>query len=516
MDLNLTQAVWTAQIWRPAGAIVARWWDANQKMKRWRDLSVNVKEDKDDGNSNAGFLSAWAFTFGAAFQLGTGASEDLQLFVKIDADDADATHTNIEVYLEQALENLVCSGNIADGTIPATLTLTEQNSSGISGTVYVAAIPSADNDEIILTLYPGWQARTCIAAPATSSTESVRRRDMLFRQHELSQIQQEVAYFQAIMASCRSSFEWFFSQDGPGGSILLTGARKFLDVALTVDEDGGIDVARTGVLAALDDRMRDDTNAQTVAENTVSASAFTADGDNSGAIGSLTPSVTNDVEAGTLELVCVNEVIGNIEFEVRLRQTDPSRPVLVGRYRARMGQYWEDPFMGVSFTTAYSISEAGDGATQMSGWSVTGETDDNTNDGILYWALTNPSGTVRRLKIYKSSSGGTANLVAQGDVTGDGVVTCTSRNGSGLTVVATVAYTEDDETISANTIDLQPPKSTTSNGPDVWQSTTANDYASRFATFLALNYPGANLPDTTAGSETADDSSFSAGAGFEG
>lgn len=96
-----------------------------------------------------------------------------------------------------------------------------------------------------------------------------------------------------------------------------------------------------------------------------------------------------------------------------------------------------------------SIAEAGDASNQMSAWTFTGESSSNTNSYVLYWKLEN-SGTTRTVSIYKDSAG--ANLVAQGSRDGDGEVTLTQQNSSGLAGTVTVAYTADDTTISANTL----------------------------------------------------------------
>ena len=96
-----------------------------------------------------------------------------------------------------------------------------------------------------------------------------------------------------------------------------------------------------------------------------------------------------------------------------------------------------------------AIVEAGDAANQLSGWTLVGENFTNTDDGYLYWGLTD-SGGDRTVSLYKDSGAAAANLVAQGTRTGDGAITLTAQNSSGLTGTVTVAYSGDDVTYTAN------------------------------------------------------------------
>ncbi len=94
--------------------------------------------------------------------------------------------------------------------------------------------------------------------------------------------------------------------------------------------------------------------------------------------------------------------------------------------------------------------EAGDVSTQLSNWLFYGVTGDNTNAGILYWSLANVT-TTRTVSVYKSATKTAGNLVAQGSRTGDGSITLSAQNSSGLTGTVTVAFTVDD-TDAANLI----------------------------------------------------------------
>lgn len=100
----------------------------------------------------------------------------------------------------------------------------------------------------------------------------------------------------------------------------------------------------------------------------------------------------------------------------------------------------------VARSTADSV--AGDSATQLASFVVAGENFSNTDSGKLYWKLTNSS-TTRTVKLYKDSA--MTAEVASGSRSGDGSVSLTASNSSGITATVTVTYSADD-TDAANII----------------------------------------------------------------
>ena len=97
------------------------------------------------------------------------------------------------------------------------------------------------------------------------------------------------------------------------------------------------------------------------------------------------------------------------------------------------------------------VTEAGDANDQLSDWVVTGANSGNTNAGELYWKLTDSAGT-RTVDLYKNADGQSGNKVATGSRAGDGVIVLSAVNGSGMAGFVTVAYTEDDTDLAANTL----------------------------------------------------------------
>jgi hypothetical protein len=95
--------------------------------------------------------------------------------------------------------------------------------------------------------------------------------------------------------------------------------------------------------------------------------------------------------------------------------------------------------------TTPSVTEAGDTGGQLASWSLSGTGE------LLYWKLTNPSGTDHYVTLYKGSQGGYA--VAQGYVTGNGVIYGSPLNESGIYFAVTLTYSGED-TDNANTVQL--------------------------------------------------------------
>jgi len=93
----------------------------------------------------------------------------------------------------------------------------------------------------------------------------------------------------------------------------------------------------------------------------------------------------------------------------------------------------------------------GDVSTQLSSLVLADIASDNTNRGIVYWELTN-TGSTRKVDLFKDVA--KASLVASGTRTGDGSITLTEQNSSGLSGSVTVTYTTDD-TDAGNTIDTK-------------------------------------------------------------
>jgi len=115
---------------------------------------------------------------------------------------------------------------------------------------------------------------------------------------------------------------------------------------------------------------------------------------------------------------------------------------------------------GLTFkiVTRTVIYESGDGANQLSNWSLSGAVkrkgnEDSSGDlsdgnsdyyGVYYVKLYDTAGT-RTVELYQDS--GLTTMVASGSRVGDGTITLAQAGGSGLSGSVDVAYTGDDPSI---------------------------------------------------------------------
>lgn len=118
-----------------------------------------------------------------------------------------------------------------------------------------------------------------------------------------------------------------------------------------------------------------------------------------------------------------------------------------------------------SASATATIVEAGDALNQTSLWILNGVTPTFSNSFVLYWGLTDTAGT-RTINIYRASDGAPGNLVASGSYVGNGNITLTEQNSSGISGSVEVTYTADDITYSANTLTLS--YTITKQGTDTW------------------------------------------------
>lgn len=216
------------------------------------------------------------------------------------------------------------------------------------------------------------------------------------------------------------------------GSYLTTVVREDLSV---------VGSTSSAVLEALADAM--ETASDTVRQNTTSATTPTADDDNAG--NGTMSSVTTTQQCrdnNDFEITCTNATTKTSErWSVTCSR-------LGGLGTAVTGEEFESESAGVKFTISAQedITETGDENNQLSGWSFTGakkglNTDPN---GKLYVTLTDTAGT-RTVSCYKDA--GRTQLVCQGSRSGNGTVTLTQQNGSGLSGSVSVAYVANDNNI---------------------------------------------------------------------
>jgi len=182
---------------------------------------------------------------------------------------------------------------------------------------------------------------------------------------------------------------------------------------------------------------------------------------------------------------------GSELWSVKINKKDETKLINLGT--ATTGVEFENEKYGIKFTItrATAILEQYDDANQLSNWSLSGVTRAFCHDyGILYAELSDVAGT-RTVTLYKSIAFGSSEEVAQGSRSGDGVITLTERNSSGISGNVTVAYTGDDSKI------IILPVLEFAVG-DKFYFNTFHDGAGLFQTFFVEEWDTA-LPSTSSG-----------------
>ena len=233
---------------------------------------------------------------------------------------------------------------------------------------------------------------------------------------------------------------------------LRTGFTSTATTPVTVQRSvdastGAVTLTYGGVLADVDNDMEDNTGGSGeihVAPFDLSAGAVTFDADNAGAGTATGPTMLSNARVGryTFRLVKEFDTAGREEFsgEVKL----DGEPVVVrGVGRLRVGAVYRDPALGISsFTINRSFTKTGDAgnadlAAAAAVSSIDGETTSNTASGQLGVQI-DANASNWDISFYKTTDTSqftSANLVARATNIATGAVfTATEQNGSGLTI----------------------------------------------------------------------------------
>lgn len=101
------------------------------------------------------------------------------------------------------------------------------------------------------------------------------------------------------------------------------------------------------------------------------------------------------------------------------------------------------------------IIESGDTANQLNNWQLSGVTANNSDGYKLYWNLSDLLGGQPNVELYKTSAGVLEDRVAVGSRTGNGLITLSESNSSGVSGSVTVVYSADDTDLANNTLQIR-------------------------------------------------------------
>lgn len=468
----------------------------HRQLKNLREFFRRDRTHVLEFNEAADKLSAWTF---AGVDYGVNTDEDGYLYVTLTDETPGAGQARVSVYSDSARTALVAQGDAADGN---TATLTAQNSSGLTGTVLLGTVGATNADiellvvrdlpmGLILVLNDDQYDADALAAARIGDAQIVALLDQA--------IQRNKGAFEVFARTVIKTF------------VTSTETEIFRH---TVDDDGtGLLTLETkGILDDLNDHMADNPGgtAQYIADPNPTLSAWTADSDNDGVVSFTGDAAKDWAQDGTVKVQCTDATLGSEKFEVTFIDSI-TKATKKARKDATIKKAFVDPDVGLAFTMNRSVSETNDGNNQLSSYAISGENADNTNGGVLYFAI-RANGTDWDIQVFKTANGAanntTADLVAQGTTTassGTETVTLVEQNASGLS--GSVVF--DHDATNAEDTDIQLDLRVCSLN-DRWTATITATYSGAvFAEFFADLF--SMVPRVTATGTAIDDSLASVG-----
>ena len=400
------------------------------------------------------------------------------------------------------------------GTASSTVTLTEQNSSGVSGTwTLPGSVTVTADDSLQLEVVLDFSALLPFVYTQTDGIEDDKdsRRVMQAAYDQIAALQNQAIGVLEIAAAAMLLGD-AQNETGRGNDFASSGETSLQTETVNTDESGNVSRSRGGLFEVLRQAMADETtgSTQAVVERSVSAAAGVATSTNQGqgTIASHTP--LEKCQEGRLFLECVDDTIGSELFSgyFYINATDRRTPVS----GLQVGKSWSGPNGLGPIALQRTLSKTGDVGSDtdlgpIAGFAVTGETSANTDDGVLYWEIV-ASGGNWDLSFYSASTRSTSTLVAKAEnyATGAAFV-ATAANGSGMTVTGTIG--SGPTTTTAGTLNLNVFKvENTNNVRDSFSvSVTVAASPGLVQTILAQHFSenGSQLNSTTAGAETFQD-----------
>lgn len=420
-------------------------------------------------------------------------------------------------------------GRVTNVAAAGTGTIVAQNSSGLGGTITMAATVAAETDDIHhLKTFVDFRLVAKAMETGSDSTS-----DTNASASYAAMIDAYTAAGLAVRGALNgfiANFSRFALSDT---GVPVAKGRTFLESADTTvfqevqrrDSDGNVVVDKSGLLSTQRLCMADETTGgeQDVVRRVPSASAATFFSSNSG-LGSIASHSPGEAAPEmTITGTCVQGVdtgrLGSEEFEISYNYLDKGQRVIRREsINLRVGKTWTGSFGVGPISLVRTYSKTGDGsnlhlaaATGATAPSVTGETNSNTDAGILYWQVV-ANGSNWDYEFYKSSTYGAATLVAEATNIATGAnFTASAQNASGLTIVykagsAPVAATQG--TLNLNPFKVQN-SSRIADGFTIDVAVAASPGS--FQSLVSRMWPGAHLNSDTSGSESISDDYVKAG-----
>ncbi len=423
-NAGLTQAQFDKVSLR-LGFVISLLRAAREMRNRFRRSSVRTIEVKD---YNANFATPPVLT---GVKLGTNTNANGEIIWRVTG----AGPYTVKGYTATGGSGEVCTGSAAAN---ATVTLAASNSSGLTGTILLAASVTAENDDKHRTAcFPDFPLQVPPIFDGTETRDGGARAAI---EAALGQMADQAAQIESLalglLGTIMRTYVGPTVQVGsPNGSLLSP--------IITADGSGALSASITGTAEELRTNMKDNTTVQYVVQAAPSAGSRTYETGNVGQGTIASPTLYQHAKAGLVIIRCTDGTVGAEKFQVTLQPTDLS-DVITAANPLTVGQVFVDQKIGIaSMTLVRTFSKTGDGTNVdfavATGATVSGLTPSNSSGGSFGVKITANGGNWD-VAFYKTTSGfATGDIVAQATAVAAGAAfQATAVNRSGLTINWTV------------------------------------------------------------------------------
>lgn len=421
-NLALGQTVWN-KTFRRLGWILSN-------IKKLRDLErfydgSRLRTQIVELNDTLSSTSLWALS---GVVIGTNTDEDGLLYVRI----TDGSPNTVTVYKTTGggSGDRVASGTGADG---ATVTLSALNSSGITGTVKLATIGANETDDLHrLLVFPDAFVRSRAIFDGTSQEDGANKTAI---DAACNATRSEISSAIVVWTSMVQTFlrsEW--------ARVMKSSQDSTQPIVKDTREDEGAITSRfAGLLEDGRANMADEgtPSAQTVLKRTVTPGSPAFHASNTGAGTMATPIMEEWAGDGLIRLSCFNSNTIPETFTVS-QIIDATGKAIVAAKKLTLGRVYADPTIGIRAMTllrewTFPTGSTSDVSKTQADWSLSGETADFTNDGIIYLKVTGSAGAWV-ITGYSSATYDSAYAVFTSAAGAAGAtVVLSASNGSGIT-----------------------------------------------------------------------------------
>jgi len=373
-----------------------------------RDYSFSIEEFGDVDSQ----LSSWSLS-GVEFE--TNTDVDGLIYVSLDYNGVD-TYT-VSLFKDSGRTEKVAEGTTGSST--GTVSLSEQNDSGLSGLVNLDY--SNDSTDIYLKIIPDFRLVLKWLSP-----EEGEEWQEAYQRFVFDLLDKLKAQMESALSKVESSFDKFLTD----AWAKLVGSTESTITSQDVDTDasGDTTISYEGLAGDFADSMDDVGVSVTEAGFSVS-SEFDDDNTGEGEIdATLDPLAHCRLAEATLE--CTDETIGSETFEVKGRLPDDT--IVYPESDLVVKKHWKSPALGLNMRILRAITDTIDDVyVDVSQWSFSGETSANTDGGILHAKFTTSDS---KFHFYSSAAKQSTDEVAESEeITGSGTFDIEEVNNSGLT-----------------------------------------------------------------------------------